>query len=136
MPKLRIAVPSLAFLAITAMNGAAAAQDCNNAQTQAQMTECAAQAHEKADRKLNETYKEIADRLADEPAIKAALTKSQRAWIAFRDAECDFANAQSRGGTLHNSLMQQCLTGLTEQRSESLQAYLQCEEGDMSCPVP
>jgi uncharacterized protein YecT (DUF1311 family) len=136
MPKLRPTLPSLAFLAIMATTGAAAAQDCNDAQTQAAMTECAGDAYDEADRKLNETYKQIADRLADAPEIKASLKKAQRAWITFRDAECEFTNAQAVGGSLYGALITQCLAELTEQRAEMLQTYLQCEEGDMSCPVP
>ena len=100
------------------------------------MTECAAKGYEDADRKLNETYKQIIDRLADAPDTKASLTKAQRAWITFRDAECEFTNAQAGGGTLYGTLINQCLTDLTDQRAQTLQSYLQCEEGDLSCPVP
>lgn len=136
MPMLRLTPPSLAFLAIMATTGAAAAQDCNAAQTQAAMTECVGEVYDAADRKLNETYKQIADRLVDDPDTKASLKKAQRAWIIFRDAECEFTNAQSVGGTLYGALITQCLADLTEQRAEMLQSYLQCDEGDMSCPVP
>jgi hypothetical protein len=33
-------------------------------------------------------------------------------------------------------LVSGCLRGLTEARTEQLGSYLECEEGDMSCPVP
>jgi hypothetical protein len=29
-----------------------------------------------------------------------------------------------------------CLDKLTQARTKELQAYLKCEEGDLSCPVP
>ena len=32
--------------------------------------------------------------------------------------------------------VERCLAGLTERRTKELDAFLHCEEGDMSCPVP
>ncbi|WP_312795712.1 lysozyme inhibitor LprI family protein [Tianweitania sp.] len=136
MLKLGATLPILAFLMIAGVTGTATAQDCNEAPTQAEMTECAAKAYEEADRKLNETYGKVTSRLADLPEVKTSLTKAQRAWISFRDAECEFSNAQAGGGTLYATLINQCLTDMTNQRIETLEGTLQCEEGDLSCPVP
>ncbi|MBS9722608.1 lysozyme inhibitor LprI family protein [Tianweitania sp. BSSL-BM11] len=129
-------LPILAVLMIAGATGAANAQNCKDAQTQADMTECAGKAYEEADTKLNETYEKVTSRLTDLPEIKTSLTNAQRAWISFRDAECAFSNAQAGGGTLHGTLINQCLTDMTNQRIEALEGYLQCEEGDISCPVP
>lgn len=40
------------------------------------------------DARLNKAYKADMADLKDSPAAKAALLKAQRAWIAFRDADC------------------------------------------------
>jgi uncharacterized protein YecT (DUF1311 family) len=64
------------------------------------------------------------------------LLQAQRARIAFRDAECDFSTADSQGGSIHPMLVSGCLQGLTEALAEQLGSYLECEEGDMSCPEP
>ena len=136
MSKLRATLPILAILMTAGATGAANAQDCNDAPIQAEMTECAAKAYEESDRKLNDTYGKVTSRLSDLPEVKASLTKAQRAWISFRDAECEFANAQAGGGTLYATLINQCLTEMTNQRIGSLENFLQCEEGDISCPVP
>lgn len=136
MPKLQIMLPMVALLGLTCMTAATGAEDCNQAPTQAAMTECAGKAYEHADRKLNEIYKQAAARLADLPEVKASLTKAQRAWITFRDADCEFTNAQAGGGSLYATLINQCLTEATNQRLKTLQGYLKCEEGDLSCPIP
>lgn len=75
-------------------------------------------------------------RLADDADGRKLLQVSQRAWIAFRDAECAFQNDHSKDGSIYPLLMGQCLTALTKARAGQLGAYLNCEEGDMSCPVP
>lgn len=90
----------------------------------------------KADKELNETFKQIEHRLADDPAAKDRLVHAQRAWIAFRDAECTFQSSGEDGGTVAPSIVALCQTGLTSDRTDQLKVYLNCEEGDLSCPVP
>lgn len=136
MPKLQTMLPMVVLLGMVGITHAGAAEDCNKAPTQSAMTECEVKAYEEADHKLNEVYKQTAARLADLPEVKASLTKAQRAWIAFRDADCEFTNAQAGGGSLYATLINQCLTEATNRRIETLQGYLDCEEGDLSCPVP
>jgi uncharacterized protein YecT (DUF1311 family) len=136
VPKFAATTLIPALLMIAGGMGTALAQDCNDAPTQAEMTECAAKAYEQSDHKLNEAYRKITSRLADLPEVKTSLTKAQRAWISFRDAQCEFTNAQAGGGTLYATLINQCLTDMTNQRVEALETFLQCEEGDISCPVP
>jgi len=55
---------------------------------------------------------------------------------ALPDAECDFSTADSKEGTIYPALYSGCLTALTDERTGQLNGYLNCEEGDMSCPVP
>lgn len=90
----------------------------------------------KADHELNTIYKQIEARLADDHAAKSRLVHAQRAWIAFRDAECTFQSSGDDGGSIAPTIIELCRAGLTSDRTEQLKAYLNCEEGDMSCPVP
>ena len=62
--------------------------------------------------------------------------RPQRAWIAFRDAECKFASSGVEGGSVQPMIHSGCLQGLTDARVTQLGSYLKCEEGDLSCPVP
>jgi uncharacterized protein YecT (DUF1311 family) len=114
-----------------------AAEKCDPAdQTQSGLNICAAEEYRAEDAKLNKTYQEIVKRLADDGEGRKLLQVSQRAWIAFRDAECAFANNPNKDGSIYPLLIGQCLTALTKARNEQLGAYLNCEEGDMGCPVP
>ena len=88
------------------------------------------------DAKLNKAYHEIMHRLSDSPEDKKLLQASQRAWIAFRDAECAFSTDRSKDGSMYPMLLLGCRADLTKIRTEQLGAYLHCEEGDMDCPVP
>ena len=115
---------------------AAASLDCDNAEDQATLNECASDDYAAADAKLNDAYKKIGARLSDLPEFKTALTKAQRAWIAYRDAECTFAGSAVDGASAYPMVLNYCLAGLTQARVQDLEGYLKCEEGDLSCPVP
>jgi len=122
-PAMRLTV--LAFAAAAALPGAAAAQDCDRAdESQTGMNICAATDYRAADAELNQTYDKILKRLGADDATKKRLKEAQRAWIAFRDAECDFATSGSRDGSIYPMIQAQCLEGLTSARSEQLSGYL------------
>ncbi len=113
-----------------------AAEDCANAEDQATMSVCAADDFKSADETLNSQYRDIVARLADNADAKGLLVAAQRAWVAFRDAECAFQTSASAGGSIYPMLHAQCMATLTTERSAAFETYLSCEEGDMSCPVP
>jgi uncharacterized protein YecT (DUF1311 family) len=73
---------------------------------------------------------------ADDADGRNLLTTAQKAWIAFRDAECDFQAGNSVDGSIYPMLIAMCRTGLTQKRTEELKVYLNCDEGDTLCPVP
>lgn len=102
------------------------AADCRHAVLQAQMNACAAEAYEKADRELNAAYRELQARAQGE--IAKLLVAAQRAWVAFRDAECAFAASGSAGGSIQPMVISNCLEGLTKKRTAELKAYLSCQE--------
>jgi uncharacterized protein YecT (DUF1311 family) len=125
-----------AVLVLLGSLNAAAALDCDTAADQASLNECASMDYAAADTRLNETYKRIVARLSDLPEFRAALTKAQRAWITYRDAECAFATAAVAEGSAYPMIANYCLAGLTQARVQDLETYFNCEEGDLSCPVP
>jgi uncharacterized protein YecT (DUF1311 family) len=135
--------PMLWTIAIAALVGAAVADParaapakCNDQSNQAQLDICADQEFKAADAALNRTYAEIQKRLADDADGKKRLTVAQKAWIGFRDAECDFQTFNSRDGSIYPMIVSECLTAMTKKRTEELKVYLNCEEGDLTCPVP
>ncbi|ROM76883.1 MULTISPECIES: lysozyme inhibitor LprI family protein [Pseudomonas] len=129
-PRLLLALTPLLFIS------PAQADDCANAMTQGDMNQCSAQEYKAADKELNDLYKQITGRLKDNPEAKQMLVKAQRAWIAFRDAECDFSASGVEGGSVYPLIYSTCMTTQTKTRVEAFKAYLNCKEGDLSCPVP
>ena len=106
--------------------------DCSDPQNTVEMRFCASQEFEEADRALNAAYRELTERLDEEPL--AILKRSQRAWVSFRDAECEFQAYWTKGGTASPQIGTQCMATLTQARVKQLEAYVNCEEGDMTCP--
>jgi uncharacterized protein YecT (DUF1311 family) len=107
------------------------------AQTQAAMN---AQAEfEKADAEHNKTYEALLTKLPD-AASKQKLKESQRAWLAFRDAEAAFAADEARGGSMAPTLRYATMTELTQQRIKQLKTRLAedaaPEEKDASTAKP
>lgn len=90
----------------------------------------------RADTALNATFKRIEHRLSDDPGGKTRLVKAQRAWIAFRDAECTFQSSGDDGGSAAPMVSTACKAALTTDRAKQLKVYLNCQEGDLACPVP
>ena len=128
----------LFLLALIAMapTPIARADDCANATDQRAMDECASEAYRKSDAELNALYKQIEQRLKSDTGTTKLLIAAQRAWVVFRDAECNFSTSRVSGGTIYPMIYTECADGLTQRRIEDLKRYLACEEGDMSCPVP
>lgn len=117
-------------------SGSALADDCADANTQADMNICAEQEFAKADARLNELYHQINARLKDDKSAHDQMKTAQRAWIAFRDAECAFVGSAAEGGSIQPFIISGCKTELTLTRNEQFGNYLKCEEGDLSCPLP
>lgn len=109
--------------------------DCQNAVTQQDMNICAGLDHEEADVALNTVYGEVVAAMRatdtelketspDLAGAEAALKKAQRAWIGYRDAHCETAGFQARGGSMEPMLVSGCMAELTRQRTTELKALL------------
>lgn len=123
-------------LAVVALGGAALlagpalaqdGPDCNDAQTTADMVTCADRDYKAADKELNEVWRttlsvvEQAQKLEGGTVdLVGKLRDAQRAWIAFRDAECALEAAQVAGGTMEPVVKITCLHDLTTRRTADL----------------
>ncbi len=103
--------------------------DCEKAFTTVDLNTCSEQALDVADKALNETYKKILADLALPDTENAAgnlkwtdaLKVSQRAWVAFRDADCDKLMVhEAGGGTATTGAILGCMTEMTEARTKDL----------------
>jgi len=89
------------------------------AQSQSEMNATAAADFAKVDKRLNIVYKKILESLDDQG--KKLLVASQRAWVAFRDAEADFeADSTARGGTMAPLIYSTTRSEVTEARIKQL----------------
>jgi uncharacterized protein YecT (DUF1311 family) len=57
---------------------------------------------------------------AGEKGAEKALLKAQRAWIDYRDGQCEAEGFQARGGTMEPMLVAGCIANLTDQRTKEL----------------
>jgi uncharacterized protein YecT (DUF1311 family) len=97
------------FAMVIAMSLPAAADQtyCPTAVTQTEMNSCAAQGWEQADARLNDVYAQTlailqasdAENPVDGDSEEDLLRAAQRAWIAYRDANCASAGYPMRGGS-------------------------------------
>lgn len=68
---------------------AALATECAD-QTQSGLNQCADANFKRADQELKGAYADIIRRLGKDESSKQALIGAEKAWVAFRDAECRF----------------------------------------------
>jgi uncharacterized protein YecT (DUF1311 family) len=61
-----------------------------------------------------------ADLDGDMKGAEKALVTAQRAWIAYRDAECEARGFQARGGTMEPMLVAGCIADVTDARTKEL----------------
>jgi uncharacterized protein YecT (DUF1311 family) len=113
----------------------------DKAQTQAQMSACAAADLKQADARLNQLYKQMQARLkADAPTGKL-LVDAQKKWLAFRDAECSLRTVRSAGGSMQPMNASSCVAELTAARAKDFEDLLACsgagdEQARASCAIP
>ncbi len=137
---------SAAFFAATLMCGAAFAQsdadepqiDCSKAEAQTDLNICAARDFDTADKALNAQYKKTraamvaidADLDNDMKGAEKALLKAQRAWVDYRDGECEAAGFQARGGSMEPMLVSGCKADLSKKRTKELKELADGIGGD------
>ena len=124
-----------AALVLATSTSAYAEQSCGDLTNQADMNICAGKAYDKSDTELNTLYKQIEARLKNDADTTRLLLTAQRAWVAFRDAECNFSSSVVTG-SLYSFIFNSCRDGMTKVRIENLKVYLKCTDGDLDCPVP
>lgn len=111
----------------------ASALDCDNAQTQSEMNNCATTAYKKADDELNKLYKNILKRTRGKH--EKMLKNTQKKWIEYRDSDCQFQTYLSRKNSIYPMVYAYCCENKTQERVNEFKKMLDCPEGDVSCPL-
>jgi uncharacterized protein YecT (DUF1311 family) len=102
--------------------------DCAKPVTQMDMNICADRDYQAADKELNAQYKKTraamvsfdADLKDNLKGAEKALVKAQRAWVDYRDGECEAEGFAARGGSMEPMLVSNCLARLARQRTKEL----------------
>jgi uncharacterized protein YecT (DUF1311 family) len=102
-------------------------------QTQTEITACSGSDLATADSELNATYHRVLEKYSKDPERIARITKAERMWIIFRDAELDSlmpmnSKSQSEVVDFCRATLQ---TKLIRARIVQLKALLTPEEGDI-----
>ena len=107
------------------------------ANTQLDMDVCAASDFERADKELNEVYKEILKRYHNSPQFLKSLKAAQQAWLVFRDAHLKMIYPLEKDPkTDYGSVFPMCWAtteaDITFARAKELRKWLgPFEEGDV-----
>ena len=103
------------------------ALSCKDPQDQSSMTQCAALDFETADKALNALWPKIkstaeaADKDTGKHEYADALLASQRAWLAYLEAQCKWQGFDMHGGSGEPMLYYGCKARLTTERIKELQ---------------
>lgn len=94
------------------------AQDCTDMTSTYDVRLCLSNELEKADADLNKQYKLCMNKL--DKVAQGKLKTAQKAWISFRDAECEYQADEMRGGTYEVVIALGCHVSETKERAEEL----------------
>jgi uncharacterized protein YecT (DUF1311 family) len=109
---------------------------CDSAMTQLELNNCSGDQYRKADAHLNALYgklmhlleedikraqneKDEDQRKNSETAIRK-LKATEKAWIVYRDLQCDAARFEYEGGSINPSVWAICMKTVTEHRISDL----------------
>ncbi|MDR3430207.1 MULTISPECIES: lysozyme inhibitor LprI family protein [Silvimonas] len=126
-----ISACSLAFALLVTATSASAAVDCKNASDQTSLNICAGQDYKASDKKLNASYNQLLKQTSEHG--KPLLQKAQRAWLIYRDAQCEYLTSSTTPYSAQPMLHLMCLDRLTQEQTKLLDEQLHCEEGDIGC---
>jgi uncharacterized protein YecT (DUF1311 family) len=111
---------------------------CSKAMTQASLQSCYCERAQIADAQLNDVHQQLLKKNASDASFIEKLKISQRAWLAFRDAQLnatfpDDTDPQGTYGSVFS--MCYCMTQeeLTMARVKQLRSMLAPKDGDV-CP--
>jgi uncharacterized protein YecT (DUF1311 family) len=126
-----------AWLLMSASAGHAQAVRCNPSGSTIELAACAQASFERADRELNIVYSRLMRKAqtmdksgAPDDLDKAVdrVRKAQRAWVAWRDTECQLRSLVNKGGSIERIEWPSCSAELTQERVKVLEDVLKGTE--------
>lgn len=108
--------------------------DCSTQDSQMALNICSGRDAEAADATLNEVWSALRTKtrafdaeanIPEGERISDQLLAAQRAWIKYRDGQCNAEGAQYYGGSIRPLIANTCATRMTEARTKELRAMLE-----------
>lgn len=106
------------------------ALDCSKASNTMEINECASIEQQKVEVKLNQVYQRVMKGMEKDYAsdgnfagMKKAFVNAQRAWIKFREADCDAVYQKHIGGTIRNVMHISCMQAHAKKRIVDLEEF-------------
>jgi uncharacterized protein YecT (DUF1311 family) len=126
---------SLKYVGATLIVAALAMFDPSDvrAQSQSGMNAAAQQELGSVEKKLQNAVVKYRQRL-NAGQLKA-FDESQRLWLSYRKAACDFQSSGVAGGSALPMILAYCLRDHAVERLKVLDYLANCQEGDLSCPA-
>ena len=127
---MRYILLGIAFVVVTNAAEGANVVKCNLSGTQAELNACAYDEFEKADKELNDTYKNLPKKRGLDEIFVQKMRKAQQSWLAFRDAElealfaCESPDPGACWGSMYPMSYMSEKARLTRERTEALRAIL------------
>ena len=85
------------------------ADECGSASSQMEMNVCYDHVRQEADDELTQTYRTLMTKISDQ-VVKSKLRDAERAWISYRDKECEFETYNDSAGSIYPTAVSICLT--------------------------
>ena len=117
--------------AFAAQANAPLAADCIAPATQKLMAECAYEDFLAATASYADSNRQYSSRLST--AQRDLFRRSQKAWLGYRTAECEFESSAVEGGSAKSMVRWQCASRVTRARVVEMVDRGNCKEGDISC---
>jgi uncharacterized protein YecT (DUF1311 family) len=121
---------TLIALLLASVTATVAALDCDKAISTPEINACASQEQEKAEARLNKVYRRVLknldhrdDGLDNYSEMKKTLVEAQRAWVKFREADCNAVYTRHASGTIRGVMFIGCMQAHAEQRIKELEQY-------------
>jgi uncharacterized protein YecT (DUF1311 family) len=99
--------------------------DCVKRYSQFDLNVCSFRDYLHADIELNQTWDAATKRLAGQQKVFRTLLAGQRAWLTYRDKQCDVWAQWYEGGTVASLMINSCLTDITKFRTKELGQLLE-----------
>lgn len=109
----------LGLVALLPLPALAQQPRCDPNGTQMEINACAYEDYARADAALNAEWKH-AKAFADQIGAGKALLSAQRAWITYRDGQCEAEAAAFAGGSIQPTIRAGCLSRMTQARTVEL----------------